>query len=270
MTASDKIFSENIPAIYEKYLVPMIFEPYAQEIAARVAALEPANVLEIAAGTGVLTRAMAARLDPQVQVIATDLNQPMLDIAMARQTADDRFGWKQADALALPFDDQSFDAVACQFGVMFFPDKVKGFSEVRRVLATGGRYVFSVWDRLAANEFVSVTSEALAELFPDDPPRFMERTPHGYHDIDAIARDMKAAGFSSPHIETVECESAAASALDAATGYCQGNPLRGEIEARAPGRLEEITGKVAEALQARFGQGPITGRIRAHIVTALR
>lgn len=270
MAESDKVFAASIPAIYEKYLVPMIFDPYAQEMAIRIAALKPLNVLEVAAGTGVLTRAMAERLGPHVEITATDLNQPMLDIAMARHRAGRPITWRQADALALPFDDQSFDIVACQFGVMFFPDKVEGFREARRVLAGGGSYMFNVWDRIDSNEFISAVTAALRDIFPDDPPLFMERTPHGYHDGDAIRRDLRAAGFSEVAIEAVDRESIALTALDAATGYCQGNPLSAEIEMRAPGRLQEVTERVAEALGKRFGGGPIRGKIRAIIVTASR
>ena len=270
MTTEDKVFAGTIPAIYDKFMVPMIFEPYAEEIAERLKRFHPKTVLEIAAGTGVLTRAMAATLGPAVQIVATDLNQPMLDLAMKDQAVDERITWRQADGLALPFEDQSFDAVTCQFGVMFFPDKVKGYGEAHRVLRPGGRYVFSVWDKLGSNEFVTAASEVLTALFPADPPRFMERTPHGYYNLDEIGLELKAASFTTVHFETVDRISKAASALDAATGYCQGNPLRGEIEARAPGALAAVTYKVAAALEEQFGHGPIQGRIRAHIITAVR
>ena len=269
MTDADKVFAGNVPAIYEKLLVPMIFEPYARETAERVAMHAPRDVLEIAAGTGVLTRAMAARLGGDARIVATDLNQPMLDMAMASQGTDSRVTWKQADGQALPFDDNTFDAVVCQFGVMFFPDKVKGYSEARRVLRPTGRYIFNVWDAVEHNAFVSVVTATLARLFPDDPPRFMQRTPHGHHDLAAIRADLQTAKFSSVNTETVDCIGRAGSALEAATAYCQGNPLRVEIEERAPGKLQEVTETVAGALAKRFGNGAIEGQIRAHIVTAL-
>jgi ubiquinone/menaquinone biosynthesis C-methylase UbiE len=265
----DKVFAGNIPAIYEKFLVPMIFEPFANEIAERLVAFPPKDVLEIAAGTGVLTRAMAAVLGGDVRIVATDLNQPMLDMAAERQGADGRVRFQQADGMALPFESQSFDAVVCQFGVMFFPDKLKGYSEARRVLRPGGRYIFNVWDRIESNEFITVVCQTLDALFPDNPPRFMQRSPHGYFDLVAIAKELKRAGFSEVSTETVDHVSRAVSAHDAATGYCQGNPLRNEIEERAPGRLEEVTQRAAEALEKRFGKGAIQGRIRAHIVTAI-
>lgn len=264
---ADKVFAGSIPEIYDQFLVPMIFEPYATDLAQRLAAFKPDRVLETAAGTGVLTRAIAARL-PAANVVATDLNQPMLDRAAARQERG-RVEWRQADALALPFADQSFDAVVCQFGVMFFPDKVSGFSEARRVLKRGQPFLFNAWDRIENNEFAKVVLDALAELYPDDPPRFMARTPHGYHDEDLIRRHLADAGFTEIAIETVTVTSRAASARDAVFGYCHGSPWRGEIEARGgPSGLHRATQHAAEALARRFGNGPVEGRIAARVVAA--
>src|SRR5512146_1561151 len=182
-TSIDKDFTGSIPQLYETYLVPLIFEPYAAELASRLArqASTTTHVLEIAAGTGVLTRALSAALPEHAAIIATDLNQPMLEHAAALGTARP-VDWRQADALHLPFDDATFDAVVCQFGVMFFPDKVRAFAEARRVLRVGGVFMFSVWDRIEENEFADVVTTALAAMFPEDPPRFLARTPHGYHD----------------------------------------------------------------------------------------
>jgi ubiquinone/menaquinone biosynthesis C-methylase UbiE len=268
MAESDRVFAGSIPEIYDRLMVPMIFNPYANDLAERIARLEPANVLETAAGTGALTRAIAARLPASAWITATDLNQPMLDRAKASLSGDQRITWQQADALSLPFGDQQFDAVACQFGVMFFPDRPRGYREAGRVLKPGGSFLFDTWERLSRNEFVTIASEELLQIFPDDPPVFMERTPHGYYETDLIRRDLEAAGFQSIGIETIEHTARAATALEAATAYCQGTPLRGEIETRAPGRLQHITERVALALERRFGTGPIEGRIAAHVVTA--
>ena len=269
MSATDKQFTGSIPELYDRLLVPLIFEPYARDLAERLAKAEPRDVLETAAGTGVLTRAVASRLPAHARIVATDLNQPMLDQAAARQCGDTRITWRQADALALPFEDQTFDAVACQFGVMFFPDKGQGYSEVRRVLKPGGRFFFNVWDRITENEFADVVTEALAELFPSDPPRFLLRTPHGHHDVARIREDLTSAGFTSISIDTRGDTSKAPSANEAAKAYCLGTPLRLQIEKRDASRLEEATQRAAEALARRFGSGPIEGRIRAHVITAL-
>ena len=149
----------------------------------------------------------------------------MLDHAKARQSDDGRIEWKQADALALPFEDQSFDVVACQFGVMFFPDKVQGYKEARRVLKPGGRFLFNVWDRISENEFADVVTEALATVFPNDPPRFLARTPHGYHDVERIRAELNAAGFADISVDAVDERSKASSPRDPAIAYCQGTPL---------------------------------------------
>jgi ubiquinone/menaquinone biosynthesis C-methylase UbiE len=271
MAATDKVFAGSIPELYERFLVPLIFEPYAVDLAERIAGTSPRDVLEIAAGTGVLTRALDARLPAQARMTATDLNQPMLDHARAHHpSGGDRITWQQADALSLPFEDASFDSVACQFGVMFFPDKVAGYREARRVLRPGGRYFFNVWTQIAQSEFADVVTEALATVFPQDPPRFLARTPHGYHDLATIRRELTEAGFSSIAVETLEKTSKAASPRDPAVAYCQGTPLRNEIEARDASRLEEATQVAADALARRFGSGPIEGRIKAHVITAVR
>ena len=268
MAATDKLFAGSIPELYDRVLVPLIFEPYAHDLAERVAKVGPRDVLETAAGTGVLTRAMISRL-PEARIVATDLNQPMLDQAAARAARQDRIVLRQADALALPFDDQTFDVVTCQFGAMFFPDKVQGYKEARRVLKPGGRFMFNVWDRISENEFADVVTLALADVFPHDPPRFLARVPHGYHDVDRIRADLNAAGFADISIDAVNATSKTGSPLEPAIAYCQGTPLRNEIEARDASSLQDATRRAAEALAHRFGSGAIEGRIRAFVITAI-
>jgi ubiquinone/menaquinone biosynthesis C-methylase UbiE len=266
---SDTVFTGSIPALYNRYLGPLLFEPYAADLARRVASGAPERVLETAAGTGILTRALAGVRSGTAEIVATDLNQPMLDFAAA-QPGIERVQWQQADATAVPFPELSFDAVACQFGVMFFPDKVTAYRETLRVLRPGGRFVCSVWDRIEENEVSGVVTEAVAALFPDDPPNFLARTPHGYHDTEKIRAELTAAGFARVDIETVARRSRAVSPRDPAIGFCQGTPLRNEIEARDPSRLAEATDAAAAALASRFGPGPIDGKIQALVVTASR
>ena len=266
MRDSDKVFAGSIPELYDTHLVPLIFQPYAQELADRVRARRPGRVLEIAAGTGVVTRALAQRLPASVSILATDLNGAMLERAAAVGTAR-AVEWRQADAMQLPFADAQFDTIVCQFGVMFFPDKAKGFAEAKRVLKPGGVYLFNVWDRIEENEFADYVTRALAEVFPQDPPRFMARIPHGYHDVDAIRRDLAGGGFGAPRIETIAARSRASSPRIPAIAYCQGTPLRSEIEARAATRLVEATNAAAAAIARRFGNGSVDGKIQAHMVT---
>lgn len=269
-TDHDRHFQGSIPRIYQQYFVPMLFEPYAGDLAARVAEHRPAHVLEIAAGTGVVTRHLANVLPASTHITATDLNQPMLDQAMALGTSR-RVEWQQADAMRLPFPDASFDVVVCQFGVMFLPDKVKAFSEARRVLRAGGAYIFNVWDRIEENEFADVLIQALARRFPEDPPRFAVRVPHGYFDQNIIAGDLSRAGFDQPaKFTTITKRSHAASADHAALAYCQGTPVRNEIEARDPSALDEATDFVAQAIATRFGAGEVDGRMQAFVVVVGR
>ena len=267
---TDKVFAGSIPKLYEKYLVPLIFEPYAADLVNRVASQTFARVLEIAAGTGVVTRKLASALPGSASIVATDLNQAMLDLASQVGTKRP-VEWRQADAMQLPFEDSAFDAVVCQFGVMFFPEKSKAFAEARRVLKPGGVFMFNVWDRIEENEFAHTVTKALEYLFPKDPPRFLARTPHGYNDLANIERDLKQGGFlATPQISTVAARSKAASPQIPAIAYCQGTPLRNEIEARDKSRLSEATDIAAEAIAERFGRGPVDGKIQAHVITVGR
>jgi ubiquinone/menaquinone biosynthesis C-methylase UbiE len=270
MTDRDKVFAGSIPKFYDTLMVPLIFEAYAADLAERVALSSPGAVLETAAGSGVVTRALAPRLRAGARYVVTDLNQPMLDYAAARQGADSRIEWRQADALDLPFDDASFDVVCCQFGAMFFPNRVAGYAEARRLLRTGGRFVFNVWDRIEENAFADAVTTALATVFPHDPPRFLARTPHGYHDIALIRAELGRAGFADIVIETSEKLSCANLARDAATAYCMGTPLRSEIEARDAGLLQLAMDRATDAIAARHGNGPVAAKIQAHVIVAAR
>jgi len=264
---SDKVFAGSIPELYDTHLVPLIFEPYAAGLVDRLASRPLARVLEIAAGTGVVTRAMASVLPESVSIVATDLNQPMIDHASALGTRR-AVEWRQANAMQLPFQNGTFDAVVCQFGVMFFPEKSRAYSEARRVLSSGGVFIFNVWDRIEENEFADTVTTALETVFPEDRPRFLARTPHGYYDHETIKRDLANGGFTaSPEIITLAARSRAESFRIPAIAYCQGTPLRNEIEARDASRLGEATDIAAEAIAQRFGRGAVDGKIQAHIIS---
>ena len=269
-SGTDKVFAGSIPKFYDTYLVPLIFEPYAADLVNRLASRSLSRVLEVAAGTGVVTRALASVLPERVAIVATDLNQPMLDQASALGTTRP-VEWRQADAMRLPFQDGTFDALVCQFGVMFFPDKTQALSEARRVLRPGGVLIFNVWDRIEENEFADTVTAALASVFPEDPPRFLARTPHGYHERSRIEQDLVSSGFSAPpEIVTLAARSRAKSPRDPAIAFCQGTPLRNEIEAHGASRLEEATDLAADAIGRRFGRGDVDGKMQAHVVTIER
>jgi ubiquinone/menaquinone biosynthesis C-methylase UbiE len=269
MASTDPAFAGAIPRLYDALLVPMLFQPYADQLAALVAGWSPRAVLETAAGTGVVTRALAPRLAAEARYVVTDVSPAMLEFAAARQGPDTRIEWRPVDATALPFDDASFDVVCCQFGAMFFPSRVDGYAQARRVLKPGGRFVFSVWDRLEANEFPAEVMATLAHVFPDDPPNFIARIPHGHHDVARLREDLRQAGFTDIGIQTREAVSLAPSARDVATAFCQGTPVRAEIEAREPSLLQAATDRVAAAIAARHGDGPVTGKIQAHVIVAV-
>ena len=266
---TDKVFGGSMADVYERYLVPLIFEPYATDLAKRVAANPGVELLEIAAGTGAVTRELAKRLPGGVSIVATDLNQGMLNQAANRGTARP-VTFQLADATQLPFPDGSLDTVVCQFGVMFFPDKPAAFAEMRRVLRPGGSLYFNVWDRIEENGFADTVTDALAEIFPDDPPRFMARIPHGYYDVPTIRKDLAAGGFArAPEIDTIANVSRAQSFEHPAVAYCQGTPLRTEIEARG-GKLENATDHAAKSVATKYGLGPVEGRMQAHVISVSR
>lgn len=264
---SDSSFTERVAAFYESTLVPLIFERYADDLASRACALDPGTVLEVACGTGVVTRALAASLPETCAITATDLNEAM--VAHGERVGTSRsVTWRQADVMALPYPDETFDVVVCQFSAMFFPDRGAAYREVRRVLRPGGTFLFNIWNGIEDNDFANVVTDAVSQLFPEDPPLFLARTPHGHGMPAEIEEDVRAAGFSRCSLSQLDDVSRASGPEVPAIAYVQGTPLRNEIEARDPAGLAHATEVATAALRSRYGEGPIEGRISAVVVAA--
>ena len=261
MTETD-VFKHSTPELYDRYMGPLLFEPYARYVAERVAPLRPERILETAAGTGVVTRAVLEAV-PEAQIVATDINPGVVKFA-AQHLRSDRVTFQPADAQHLPFDDGSFNLVLCLFGVMFFPERVRANREARRVLRTGGRYVLVAFDRLDLNPIPKAAGAAVATLFPDDP-RYMERGPFSYTDVALVEGDLRKAGFDQIEVETVELMTRV-TAREAAQGIVLGSPFRAEIEQLDPSALEHAVTAVAEALLPWNGKD---ASMSAHVATAI-
>jgi SAM-dependent methyltransferase len=265
VTSSASEFSGSIPEFYDRQLGPVLFEPYAADLAARLPPREGLRVLELACGTGIVTRRLRGALYPSATLVATDLNEPM--VAYAREAVgDESIEWRQAAAQELPFAYGSFDVAVCQFGFMFLPDKVLGFREARRVLAPGGMLLGNVWRSLDENPLLRVIHETLAELFPDDPPRFLE-TPYGYHDPDRIRADLKQGGWLDVQLEDVRLEGRSPSAADYALGFARGSPLNPELVAHGAD-LDHVARTLTEALVPVGGDRPLRAEQAAIVITA--
>ncbi|MBM4258919.1 MAG: class I SAM-dependent methyltransferase [Deltaproteobacteria bacterium] len=258
-------FSGSIPQLYDRYLGPVLFEPYAIDLARRVAAHGAGPVLEMACGTGIVTRQLRAHLSPSVKIIATDLSQPMLDYAQVKLGTLQNVDWQQADIAALPFPDTSFPTVVCQFGLMFVPDKQAAFREARRVLSKGGLFAFNVWDTIATNPFVDISHKTLARLFPADPPQFF--TPFIFNDHHVLRQLLTTNGFANVQLETVTFPAHSESAKALATGFLQGSPLSAALQDRGAS-LDAITDAVAQDLAQHGGAAPFRSTLQAVVVTA--
>jgi len=265
MAEMNQSFSGTMPQLYDRFLVPLQFEPFARDLAERLCQVTAGRLLELAAGTGVVTRALARALPASVEIVATDLNPAMLEQAKCHPGLE-RVVWREADAMALPFPDAAFGYVVCQFGVMFFPDKRTAFRETGRVLSPGGQFLFNVWgDKRGTARLLA--EEIVGEKLSRDPASLVAPE---YNDVERIRGDLAAAGFVSTSVESVSKKTRSPSARDAAIANCHGGMLRVQIDKLAPGRLDEITGAVETALAARFGSGPIEAPIRALLVKAAK
>jgi SAM-dependent methyltransferase len=260
-------FTGSIPERYHRYLAPWLFDPYAVDLASRLPKRAGLRVLEVAAGTGVVTRRLREALPPDASLVATDLNEAMVDYGRANVPGQG-VTWQQADAQALPFPDGSFDVVVCQFGVMFLPDKVEGFREARRVLAPGGLLLGNVWRSRDENPVARVTQDLLEERIPENPPRFLD-TPYGYGDHERLRADLAAAGWDDVQLDDVRKVSEAASAEDVARGYLTGSPLSFELSER--GADPDAFGvELARRLASLGGDRPFRAELAATVFTAAR
>jgi ubiquinone/menaquinone biosynthesis C-methylase UbiE len=263
----DTAFTAEVARFYESTLVPLIFETYAHDLAIRASNIPSKSILEVACGTGVVTRALSKVLPDDCLITATDLNDAMVRHA-EKLGAGREVDWAQADVMKLPYESESFDLVLCQFSVMFFPDRVAAYKEIQRVLKPGGKFMFNVWNRIEENHFAHEITECLTLRYPENPPLFLARTPHGHGHPDEIKSDLEAAGFSKCEIIQKDAFSHAKDATVPVIAYCHGTPLRVEIEEREPGGLARVTEVVTDSIKTRFGQGEISGKISAVVVTA--
>ena len=260
MTTTQSEFSGSIPDHYHRYLVPLIFDEYAQDLATRASTPPAGSVLEMACGTGVLTRHLRASFSPDVRVVATDINPAMLAHAESALDGTDDIEYRSADGTALPFDENEFDALFCQFGVMFYPDRELGYREAARVLKPGGAFVFNVWDSLAHNDIARWVHETVVALHPDDPPAFLS-LPFGYHDIAEIEGQLRGAGFGDIEATVLARESRSPSVRDVALGILSGSPLATQLEERgiAAAAIEAVEALLVE----RFGDGPVVASMQS-------
>ena len=266
MRGTSPAFAGSIPDAYDRYLRPLLFDPFAIDLATRLPMLPGMNVLELACGTGILTRALLGMLPGDATIVATDLSEQMLAVAQQQVSPDERLAWQPADAMALPFDADSFDVVVCQFGMMFFPDKPAVLGEIRRVLKAGGTLLFNVWDSMQRNEIALITHQTLARAYATNPPTFLD-TPYGFFDVDVIAALVRDAGFWDIRVDRVDLDGHSPSARDAARGFVAGTPIATDL-AEAGEPAEPGIDAVATALAARFGRGELTVRLSALVVEA--
>ena len=245
-------FIGSIPENYDRFLGPRIFYDFAEDIANRVLDFEPQNVLELAAGTGILTQRLRQKLPRGCHITATDLNPPMLDIAKSKLQTDDKLNFESADATDLPYKASAFDTVVCQFGVMFFPEIQRSYEEVFRTLKPGGQYVFNVWGSLKSNPFARIAHETVTEFFPDDPPGFYQ-VPFGYNDTDVITASVTDAGFTNVSVEQLSITSKIPCSADFARGLVFGNPLFDEITSRG-GDPDKVCSAISDELERQLGE----------------
>ena len=269
MPTNNAAFTGLVPENYDRYLGPVLFQPYAKDLVARLNLPENAAVLELACGTGIVTRCLRERFQANARIVATDLNDAMLNYAKGKFENSEAIEWKQADATQLSCADQSFDAVVCQFGIMFFPDKDKAVRETFRVLKPGGTFLFNVWDVIEHNDLAHIAHSIISEFFEDNPPDFYE-IPFSFHSRETIKSLLNTAGFSKVEVSLLPLDSISASARDAARGLVHGNPVIAAIKERDESRVPEIEASIAATVTAKYGAAPVRARMQALVCAAVR
>jgi ubiquinone/menaquinone biosynthesis C-methylase UbiE len=268
MTAINAAFVGSIPENYDRHLGPVMFDPYARDLVARLEVPADATVLEIACGTGIVTRRLRDHLAPATRIVATDLNQPMIDYAKRKFRPEENIEWKTADATELPFAEKSFDAVVCQFGLMFFPDKPRAAGEVHRVLKPGGTFLFNVWDAIEKNDMQQLAHQIVARYFNYNPPDFYD-IPFSYYDAETIRSLLASAGFTEVELSVVPFPAESVSAPGMAHGLVHGNPIINEINERNPALAPQIESELATSISTRYGAAP-RARMQAVVCRAVR
>jgi SAM-dependent methyltransferase len=267
MAESHSAFIGEIPRNYEKYLGPLIFSEYAKDLANRITVPTGGSLLETAAGTGMATRQLRDSISKDVRIVATDLNEDMLSLAKGKFERSENIEFQIANALDLPFGDATFEAIACQFSVMFFPDKLLSLQEAARVLKPGGKFYFNIWDSFDHNHLIQTVNKSIAEYLPDNPPDFFN-VPYGYYEIDVIKNLLFEAGFADIEISVLPRVSATDEARDVAMGYVMGSPVRLQIEQCAPESLSKIVDAVEHAVGRKFGYKSVKAKMQAIVFTA--
>jgi len=260
------VFEGSIPENYDRYLGPTLFEPFAHDIVERLKSVQPKKVLEVACGTGILTRRLQECL-PRARLVATDLNPGMIAFARPKFRNDSNVDWQEADAGELPFSDGSFDAVVCQFGLMFVPDKESGMREAFRVLNPGGVFLFNVWDSMDRNQFGAIAHKTITSFFEHDPPTFYE-IPFSFYDVDLIRGLLEKAGFKAIEKSLVTLPLRSTSGADLAIGLVRGNPTATAIQERGVD-MEAVIQGVRQKIAEHYGDCPVEGTMQAFVWRAV-
>ncbi len=260
-------FAGSVPTNYDQYLGPVLFEPYAVDLVKRIDTTSYHNVLELACGTGRVTKHLASMLPVDGSLIASDLNSDMLNVAR-NILPGERIKWMEIDAQDLPFGDEGFDHVICQFGVMFFPDKMKAFTESYRVLQPDGRLLFNVWDSLEFNPRSAIIKQVMEEIMGSEAPDFLSKGPYSYYNKNEITTSLRNAGFKNIQLEAVQKTAYYAFADDLIKGFVDGSPLNSYLVQQSPSLQKEIKDKLKQAIVSQFGETQIISPMQAIVCSA--